>query len=150
MFWHLFYLVAGWATFKMKLEHLDSSIYKKRDLSSYGFLTGRVFKHACEWLFRWFHPVNKHLQQRPVKSRVGQTAAPTQQLKKGQFCLLQGAGSLPDWSKDAPLSSSWRRCPDPIGRKNGCGVCWRSAARPGYASWCCSPCERTPEGVKIS
>lgn len=75
MFWHLFYLVAGW-------EHLDSSKCKKRDSSSYGFLTGRVFKHACQWLFRWFHPVNKHLQQRPVKSHVGQTAAPTQQLKK--------------------------------------------------------------------
>lgn len=101
---------------------------------------------TCAPAVSWLAPSH---QQTPAtvtsKSHLGQTAAHTRQSKKGS-----AVGSLPGWLKGAPLSSSWRWCPDPTGRKSGCGVCWRCAAWPGSASWCCSLCGQTPEWTEIT
>lgn len=103
-FWHLSCLAAGRAALNVevymrvfKTQRFVSR--KQRDLGSYGSLTARVLKHTRRWLFRWFRPVNKHLQQRPVKSGSGQTAAPPWRWSKGARRLHRGGaavGGLPD------------------------------------------------------
>ena len=53
-------------------------------LNSYGFIAGRVFEHARQWLLRRLHPVNKHLQQRRVNPAwVKPQHTHTRQSKKG-------------------------------------------------------------------
>lgn len=56
--------------------------------------------------------------------------------------------SKPGWLKGALQSFSLRQCPDPRGKRTGCGVYWRYEAWPGSASCCCSLCGLTPVTVK--
>lgn len=64
----------------------------------YTFLTGWVFKHAFQWLFHWFHPIDEHLQPHRNKNII--PALNYNKYKTG----LRSDAHLVDWRVPCSLS----------------------------------------------